>query len=135
MNELLELFSLNFDAYLQGPLLLVALMGMGFFVGVMTGLFGVGGAFLLNPLLIVLIGIQETLVVGASLSFTIGTGAAGTARHMRLKNVDIKTAVLLCAGALACVMLGKLLHEGPRDGLGAANFAVLFRIFYVQYYW
>ena len=131
MNELLELFGLNFDAYLQGPLLFAALIGMGFLVGVMTGLFGVGGAFLLNPLLIVLMGIQETLAVGVSLSFTIGTGTAGMARHVRLKNVDIKAALLLSIGALPCVMLGKLLHEILRDGLGPTNFAVLFRMFYV----
>ena len=65
MNELSELFSLNFEACLQGLPLVVALVGIGLLVGTMTGLFGVGGASLVNPLLIVLLGIGETLVVGS----------------------------------------------------------------------
>ncbi len=131
MNELSELFSLNFEAYLQGSGLVAALVGMGLIVGVTTGLFGVGGAFLVNPFLIVLLGIPETLVVGSGLSFTIGTGAAGTARHWRMKHVDAKTALWLVAGALPCVMLGKLLHEGLRDALGPEFFPALFRLFYL----
>ena len=131
MNELLELFSLDIDAYMHGALLIGALVGIGVLMGFLAGLFGVGGAFLLNPFLIVLLGISETLAVGVSLSFVIGTGAAGTARHWRMNNVDFKTAIYLAVGALPCVLLGKLMHEGMRDALGLSLFGALFRLFYV----
>lgn len=131
MKELLELFRMDFNAYIHGPMLLLALVGIGFIVGVLTGLFGVGGGFLVNPLLLVLLGIQETLVVGGSLCFTIGTGAAGMARHWRTKHIDFKAALFLALGAIPCVMLGKYLHMGLRNGLGEAHFAVVYRILYL----
>jgi len=131
VNELLEIFSLNFDAHLQGPMLLVALMLIGLVVGILTGLFGVGGGFLVNPLLIVLMGMQETLVVGSSLTFTIGTAAAGTARHWRMQNVEVKTMLILVAGALPGVLLGQAAHTRMHEALGASCFAVAFRGLYL----
>jgi len=131
MNELREVFSLNFDAHLQGAALLVALAAIGFIVGILTGLFGVGGAFLINPLLIVLMGMRETLVVGSSLTFTIGAAASGTARHWRMKNVEVKTMVILVVGALPAVLVGQLAHVAMRDALGPAFFAAVFRTLYL----
>ena len=131
MNELSGLFSLDFSAYLQGPWLVAAMVGIGLLIGMLTGLFGVGGAFLLNPFLIVLMGIQETLAVGTSLGFCIGTGSAGVARHLRMQNVDLKAVAYLVAGSLPCVLLGNVLHEGLRDRLGADMFSIVFRIFYL----
>lgn len=131
MNELLDMFNLSFEAYLHGPVLLLALVATGLVVGILTGMFGVGGGFLVNPLLMILLGIQETLVVGSSLCFTIGTAAAGTARHWRLGNVDPKTVIILVAAALPGVLAGKTLHVELRDALGPDWFAVLFRTFYL----
>jgi len=131
MNELLEVFSLNFDANLQGPVLLVALAVIGLTVGILTGLFGVGGAFLINPILIVLMGMQETLVVGSSLTFTIGAAASGAARHWRMKNVEVKTMLILIVGALPAVLVGQLVHVAMRDALGPAFFAAVFRALYL----
>lgn len=131
MKELLDIFSLNFDANLQGPVLLAALVGIGFGVGILTGLFGVGGGFLINPLLIVLMGMQETLVVGSSLTFTIGTAAAGTARHRRMGNVEVKAMLILVSGALPGVFLGEMAHTTMRDALGPEHFGEVFRGLYL----
>ena len=63
--------------------ILLALVGLGLVTGVLSGLFGVGGAFLLNPLLIVVLGMNQSVVVGSGLSFAVGTAAAGMWRHRR----------------------------------------------------
>ena len=119
LQELLrELFSLQFEAYLEGIWLLVALVGLGLGVGVLTGLFGVGGAFLVSPMLVAVLGLPKVLVVGSSLSFTIGTAGAGAARHWRLGNVAGRTVLLLAAGALAGVWAGKAILEILKDALG-----------------
>jgi uncharacterized membrane protein YfcA len=102
------------DAYLGGPALLCALVGLGLAVGVLTGLFGVGGAFLMNPLMIIVLGMDQSLVVGSSLCFTIGTAASGLSRHMRLKNVEAKTFLILAGGASCGAVLGSQLHEYVR---------------------
>lgn len=130
MNELLDIFNLSFEANLEGPLLLAALVGIGFVVGILTGVFGVGGGFLINPLLLVLLGMKEKLVVGSSLTFTIGTAAAGTARHWRLGNVELKTMLILVAGALPGVLLGKYIL-GAMEAMGEETFRLTFRSFYL----
>lgn len=126
MNELGELLRLDFEACLQGPPLVAALVAIGLVVGILTGLFGVGGSFLINPLLITLLGVPDTLVVGSSLSFTIGTAAAGTARHWRMRNVEPRAAILLIAGALVGVLMGGNMHVSLKNALGPQSFHPVF---------
>jgi len=122
LQELLgDLFRLDFPAYVQGVWLLVALVALGLGVGMLTGLFGVGGAFLVSPMLVAVLGVPKALVVGSSLSFTIGTAGAGVARHRRLGNVAPRTVLLLAAGALVGVWLGKLALDGLKASLGEAG--------------
>ncbi|MBY6352051.1 sulfite exporter TauE/SafE family protein [Rhodococcoides corynebacterioides] len=53
----------------------------GFAVGVLTGLFGVGGGFLIIPALVLLLGIEMTVAVGTSLVVIVANSAAGLASH------------------------------------------------------
>jgi uncharacterized membrane protein YfcA len=103
-------FHVGTEAYLDGAALVCALAGMGLGVGVLTGLFGVGGAFLVTPLLNVLFGIPYPVAVGSSLSFTIGTSASGWARHVRLRNFEPLSMLLLTLGAMVGVVFGALLN-------------------------
>jgi len=119
------------DAYLAGPWLLCALVGLGFAVGVLSGLFGVGGAFLLNPLLIVVLGLNESLVVGSGLSFAIGTGAAGMVRHMRGRNVEFRSMWILGVAAIVGTLGGTELHQWLRRLAGPEHFKVLILALYL----
>jgi len=110
------------DANLTGAALLAALAGIGLGIGVLTGLFGVGGAFLMNPVLIVALGIDQSLVVGSSLCFTIGTASSGLSRHLRLKNVDVRTLLFVALGAALGAVLGTRLHESLRAAMEAGSF-------------
>ena len=119
------------DAYLSGPTFICALVGLGLAVGVLTGLFGVGGAFLMNPMMIILLGVDQSLVVGSSLCFTIGTAASGLSRHIRLKNVEVKTFLILAGGASCGAVLGSRLHEHVRAAQGPGDFRLTILCFYL----
>ncbi|MGB3771123.1 MAG: sulfite exporter TauE/SafE family protein [Rhodococcus sp. (in: high G+C Gram-positive bacteria)] len=53
----------------------------GFAVGVLTGLFGVGGGFLIIPALVLLLGIEMQVAVGTSLVVIVANSAAGLIAH------------------------------------------------------
>ncbi len=119
------------EAVLSGPALLGVLLVIGLGIGILTGLFGVGGAFLLNPILIVVMGVSEPLVIGSSLSFTIGTGATGMARHMRSGNVDILSMVIIGIGAAVGAVFGADLLQMFESKLEPRAFKVLIRAMYL----
>jgi len=108
-------------AYLSGPALACALTGLGLLVGVLTGLFGVGGAFLVVPLMNLVLGIDYPIAVGSSLSYTIGTSATGVVRHMRLRNVEAKTMLILAGGAVCGAVLGTMLHVHLKETFASAG--------------
>lgn len=111
--------------YLAGYPLLSVLFALGLVVGFMTGLFGVGGGFMVTPMLNVALGIEWQLAIGSSLSFTIGTSSGGWMRHARLGNLAPKTMVILAGSAVCGTDLGAGLNEYARDSLGEARFDVL----------
>ena len=111
----------DIHAFLDGPWLLAALTGLGFVVGIVTGLFGVGGAFMITPLLKHMLGIDYTLAVGSSLSFTIGSSSVGWLRHMRLGNISWKPMLILGIFAAGGTYLGAALH-GELKAAHPANF-------------
>lgn len=115
---------------ITGGALLAFLVALGFVAGIFAGLFGIGGAFLVNPVLIVLVGINESLVIGSGLSFIIGTSAAGVVRHMRSGNVEHRGALTLGLGAVIGAYLGTLMHVGLKASLGEARFRTLVLFLY-----
>lgn len=104
---------------------ITALIGLGFGVGVATGLFGVGGAFLITPMLNILLGIPYTLAAGSSLSFTIGTSGAAWSRHLRLGNVALKTMTILAGAAICGTLLGAKLHIFLKTNFGEFLFTLI----------
>jgi hypothetical protein len=85
---------------------------LGFLVGVLSGMFGVGGGFLTTPLLI-FYGIPPTVAVASAATQITGASVSGVMVHMRRGGVDMKMGGVMVAGGL----LGSL--------VGAAMFRVL----------
>jgi uncharacterized membrane protein YfcA len=78
----------------------IVLLGLGAVVGVLSGIFGVGGGFLLTPLLI-FIGIPPAVAVASSANQLVGASVSGVIAHWRRGNVDFHMgAVLLVGGFL-----------------------------------
>jgi uncharacterized membrane protein YfcA len=67
---------------------------LGLCIGIFSGFFGIGGGFILTPVLI-LFGIPPLSAIGTSLMYSIGTSVSGVAAHLRFKNIIWKTAAVL----------------------------------------
>jgi len=92
--------------------LLIILLGI--MVGGLTGLFGVGGGFLMTPLLIFL-GIPPTVAVGTEAPHVLASSLSGAIAHWRRKNVDIKMGIFLLTGGIAGSIVGVNLFKILRE--------------------
>jgi len=95
---------------------------MGGFVGLLSGIFGVGGGFLMTPLLI-MIGIPPTVAAASDSNQIVGASTSGTLAHYRLGNVDFKMGILLLIGGVLGGTLGVQLIKVLRQ-LGNADFLI-----------
>ena len=75
------------------------ILGMGGGVGFLSGLFGVGGGFLMTPLLI-FIGIPPAVAVATEANQIVASSVSGVLAHWRRGNVDIKMGLLLLLGGV-----------------------------------
>ena len=78
---------------------------IGMVVGALSGLFGVGGGFLMTPLLIFL-GIPPVVAVGSEAPHVLASSVSGVIAHWRKKNVDFKMGFFLLSGGVIGSTLG-----------------------------
>ena len=84
-------------------ILLIIFIGM--LVGGLSGLFGVGGGFLMTQLLIFL-GIPPAVAVGTEAPHVLASSISGAIAHWRRRNVDIKMGFILLIGGIAGSTVG-----------------------------
>ena len=80
-------------------------LGMGAAVGFLSGMFGVGGGFLMTPLLI-FSGIPSAVAVGTEAAQIVASSVSGAIAQYRRNNVDVKLGILLLAGGIVGSYLG-----------------------------
>ena len=81
------------------------LLGLGGLVGILSGMFGVGGGFLMTPLLF-FIGIPPAVAVATEANQIVASSFSGFLAHFRRKNVDIKMGFVLLVGGLIGAAIG-----------------------------
>ena len=81
------------------------LLGLGGLVGVLSGMFGVGGGFLMTPLLF-FIGIPPAVAVATEANQIVASSFSGVLAHLRRKSVDLRMGVVLLIGGLIGAALG-----------------------------
>jgi len=92
MQVYLPIAELSVDIFL--------LLAMGAAVGFVSSLFGVGGGFLVTPLLI-FVGIPPTVAVATQVNQVVGASLSGAIAHWRRGNIDFKMGAVLMVGTLA----------------------------------
>lgn len=80
-------------------------LGMGAAVGFLSGMFGVGGGFLMTPLLI-FSGIPAAVAVGTEAAQIVASSVSGAVAQYRRNNVDIKMGIVLLTGGIIGSMIG-----------------------------
>lgn len=101
---------------------ILVLLGLGLSVGFLSGLFGVGGGFLLTPLLM-MIGIPPTVAAASDANQIVAATTSGTYAHWRLGNVDFKMGLILIVGGITGGTLGVQLVKLLRTS-GDADFVI-----------
>lgn len=81
------------------------LLGLGGLVGVLSGMFGVGGGFLMTPLLF-FIGIPPAVAVATEANQIVASSFSGVLAHFRRQTVDLKMGTVLLVGGLVGAALG-----------------------------
>jgi uncharacterized protein len=76
------------------------IVAIGSVIGLLSGLLGIGGGFLLTPILM-MIGVPPTVAAASSTNAIVATSSSGVAAHFRLHNVDFQMGSILLLGGLA----------------------------------
>ena len=84
---------------------ILILFGMGGMVGILSGMFGVGGGFLMTPLLI-FYGIPPIVAVATEANQIVASSISGAYAHWRRAAVDIKMGTILLIGGIIGSLFG-----------------------------
>ena len=99
---------------------LLVMLGLGAAVGFLSGMFGVGGGFLLTPFLI-FSGISAPIAVATGANQIVATSVSGALAQWRRSNIDFRMGTVLIAGGVAGAFIGvlllKVLREAGQAGL------------------
>ncbi|HSV29312.1 MAG TPA: sulfite exporter TauE/SafE family protein [Candidatus Omnitrophota bacterium] len=107
----------------------LGLLALGGGVGLLSGLFGIGGGFLLTPLLMFM-GVPPAVAVATGANQVIGASVSGLVAHWRRRNVDIRMGVVLMIGGFAGSTLGVALFAFlDRAGLIDTAVALAYVVF------
>ncbi|HXX81875.1 MAG TPA: sulfite exporter TauE/SafE family protein [Thermodesulfovibrionales bacterium] len=113
--------------YLYLPVALTSInvfipVGLGLAVGLLSGLFGVGGGFLMTPLLI-MFGIPSTVAAATDSNQIVAASTSGTYAHWKVGNVDFKMGFYLLAGGFAGGLFGVQAIK-VLNAMGNADFVI-----------
>jgi uncharacterized membrane protein YfcA len=104
-------------------------LGMGGGIGFLSGMFGVGGGFLLTPLLI-FYGVPAEVAVATTSSHITASSMSGAITQWRKRALDLKMGGVMAAGGLAGTVVGVWLFTvmrryGQMDLLVSASYVLL----------
>jgi uncharacterized protein len=102
----------------------VVVIAVGALIGLLSGLVGVGGGFLLTPILM-MIGVPPTVAAASGSCALVGTSSSATSIHFRLGNVDLRLGGILLLGGLSGAAIGVHVVKLLRS-LGSADIVITF---------
>lgn len=87
------------------PVNMLVIIGLGGVVGLLSGMFGVGGGFLTTPLLI-FYGIPPTVAAASAATQVTGASVSGVFAHLSRGTVDLRMGAVLVAGGVVGAVIG-----------------------------
>ena len=108
---------------------LLLILFFGFLVGFMSGLFGVGGGFLMTPLLIFM-GIPPATAVGTESVQILGSSVSGAMAHGLKKNIDYEIGIFLLIGGIFGSTLGVILFNFFKE---SGNIDLIIKFLYILF--
>ena len=111
------MFLVRLGAGIGHEVSLLGIVLVGLFVGFFAGMFGVGGGFLLTPVLMYVFGVPAPIAVGSALCQKCGTSVASFVKYRKLKRGEPRIDLIMMGGSLIGVDAGtrllKLLSKMP----------------------
>ncbi|WP_437717994.1 sulfite exporter TauE/SafE family protein [Sorangium sp. So ce448] len=122
------MLEISLHAGVGHPVSLVMLALLGLFIGYIAGMFGVGGGFLLTPVLIAIVGVPAPVAVGSALCQKCGTSIASFLKYRHLGRGEPRIDLVMLGGSLIGVDAGTrlLVVLGAASGLMGIGGGVLF---------
>lgn len=105
---------------------MITLVVVGLIVGILSSVIGLGGGFMVVPLLIYL-GRDAKLAVGTTFVFILLVAISSLIAHYRLGNVDVKTGLVLALGGILGAQIGPQVLQHVSD----QNFKKIFSVLMV----
>jgi uncharacterized membrane protein YfcA len=105
------------------------LLGLGGLVGILSGMFGVGGGFLMTPLLF-FIGIPPAVAVATQANQIVASSFSGILAHLKRKTVDFRMGTVLLVGGLIGSTIGVMIFNVVKE-LGQVD--LLVKVCYVVF--
>ncbi|MGL4562525.1 MAG: TSUP family transporter [Brevinema sp.] len=102
---------------------IVLIIGIGLLAGVLSGLFGIGGAVIIVPMLVMILGFSQKMAQGTALVlFLVAPSMIAAFQYYKNGNADIRTALLLWIGvfigsALGAWLVNTVLKDTPELSL------------------
>jgi uncharacterized membrane protein YfcA len=94
---------------------ILIIIGLGGVVGILSGMFGVGGGFLVTPLLI-FYGIPPSVAVASSATQITGTSVSGVLAYLQRGAVDVRMGLVLVAGGILGSVSGGFIFRWLQKG-------------------
>jgi uncharacterized membrane protein YfcA len=105
------------------------ILGLGMAIGILSGMLGVGGGFLLTPLLI-FSGIPSSIAVATTASHITASSVSGAIAQWRKRAIDLKMAAVMTVGGIVGTgvgvwLFGVLRRAGQMDFVVSASYVIL----------
>lgn len=105
------------------------MFGMGSAVGFLSGMFGIGGGFLITPMLM-LMGIPAAVAVATGANQVVASSVSGTMSQWRRGNVDVKMGTVLLGGGFIGAIIGvQVIRLLKQTGYVDLTIALLYVVF------
>jgi len=117
MLEFIQSIDMNYVFPVSGAKANIFLLAFtGFSVGVLGGFFGVGGVWIITPAMNIL-GFPMVYSIGSGMAYSVGSSGVSAAKHKKIKNVDVKLAMIIaCFSLMALTLMTKLVTVLDREG-------------------